>query len=94
MHDEQLVQGAMTRRLQRESGFSLVAVMFLMLGMLALGLAIVALADTQTGQSKNERNREASFNLAEAALNARALQLGRSWPSSASCARRSTRCPT
>jgi hypothetical protein len=51
-----------------------------MLAMLALGFAIVMRAEAQQRLSGYERTRESSFNLAEAALNAEALQLGRTWP--------------
>jgi Tfp pilus assembly protein PilX len=70
----------MTGRLERESGFALIVTMMLMLFALGIGVALVARADSQSNLSGHERTREASFNLAEAALNAEALQLSRSWP--------------
>jgi Tfp pilus assembly protein PilX len=69
-----------TRRLRDESGMTLIAAVLIVFGMLAFGLAMMAAADTQTQTSARERTREASFNLAEASLNAQALQLTRAWP--------------
>ena len=70
----------MTRRLRDESGMTLIAAVMIVFGMLAFGLAMLAASDTQSKTTARERTREASFNLAEAALNAQALQLSRSWP--------------
>jgi Tfp pilus assembly protein PilX len=75
----------MTRRLMRdESGMTLIAAVLIVFSMLAFGLAMLAASDTQSKTTARERTREASFNLAEAALNAQALQLTRSWPTSTS----------
>ena len=68
------------RRLRDETGATLIAAVLIVFGMLAFGLAMMAAADTQSKTSGRERTREASFNLAEAALNAQALQMTRSWP--------------
>jgi Tfp pilus assembly protein PilX len=70
----------MSRRLRDESGMTLIAAVLIVFGMLSFGLAMLAAADTQSKTSARERTREASFNLAEAALNAQALQLTRNWP--------------
>src|SRR5256885_15182390 len=56
--------------------------MMVLVIMMGIGLAIVSLNDTQQNLSGKERVQESSFNLAEAALNAEALQLGRTWPNS------------
>jgi Tfp pilus assembly protein PilX len=84
----------MRRQLRSESGLALVPVMALMLAMLALGFGLVMRSRNQQQLSGYERTRESSFNIAEAALNAQALQLGRSWPSSStaptSCSSSST----
>ena len=45
--------------------------------MVAIGLAVLSQVDTQTTQSRKERERESSFNLAEAALSAQTFVLGR-----------------
>jgi hypothetical protein len=82
-----------------ESGIALVTVLMLLFFMLAIGLAVTARTDSQNAQSADERTKESSFNLAEAALNATALQLSRDWPTSStfptSCtaASVSTSCP-
>jgi Tfp pilus assembly protein PilX len=88
------------RRLARsDAGMAMVPVMALMLAMLALGFSLVMRSRNQQQLSAYERTRESSFNIAEAALNAQALQLGRSWPSnnsvptSCSTGSTSTYCP-
>jgi len=63
-----------------ESGFALVSILMLILLMLAFGLGLLSLVDTQQDVSAQERTREASFDLAEAALDAQALQVSRKWP--------------
>ena len=70
----------MTRRVQEESGFALVMAILLMAVAILIGLAVMARADNQTQMSADERTKESSFQLAEAAMNAQALQLSRSWP--------------
>jgi type II secretory pathway pseudopilin PulG len=77
----------MTRRLRDESGFALMGSMLILIILMGLSLFLIARSDTQTNVSAAERVKESSFNLAEAALNAQALQLGRSWPtaSTATC---------
>jgi Tfp pilus assembly protein PilX len=87
-------------RLRNQSGMAMVPVMALMLAMLALGFSLVMRSESQQRLSGYERTRESSFNLSEAALNAQALQLGRSWPTTSSaptsCSPGSTSsvCPT
>jgi len=73
----------MSERFREESGFALIHTMFLLFFMLALAIALWLEIGSQQNQSRAERTRESSFNLAEAALNAEALQLGRSWPNTA-----------
>ena len=72
--------------MRSERGFALVPVLFLCLFMLMIGMALVSSVDTQQTQSRGERERESSFNLAEAALNTQALQLSRTWPSTSGTA--------
>ena len=69
------------RRLHDETGATLIAAVLIVVAMMALGLAVLAATDGQSRATARERTREASFNLAEAALNAHALQLTRGWPS-------------
>ena len=87
----------MRSRVRDESGFALVMAIMLMAIALLIGIAVMARADTQTGESARERTRESSFTLAEGALNAQALQLSRSWPTAATSAcdptSTSTACP-
>ena len=59
----------------------MIGALLILLVMMGLGLALIARADTQQSVSAVERVKESGFNLAEAGLNAGALQLGRSWPS-------------
>jgi Tfp pilus assembly protein PilX len=68
------------KRLHDETGATLIAAVLIVIAMMALGLAMLAATDGQSKATARERTREASFNLAEAALNAHALQLTRSWP--------------
>jgi Tfp pilus assembly protein PilX len=91
----------MTSRLRNESGLALVQTLTLTLLMLALGLALIMQVQGQQRQSFQERTRESSFNLAEAALNAQVAQLARAWPATTSAAASScsasttgTSCPT
>ena len=69
--------------LRAERGSSLVLAMVLMTMMFAVGLAAYAFVDTQQKESMNERHRESSFNLAEAALNSQSFVLSRRWAGSA-----------
>ncbi len=48
--------------------------------MVMLGMALLSIVDTQTGQSRQQRVRETAFNLAEAGLNAQIFSLSRDWP--------------
>jgi hypothetical protein len=55
----------------------IVTAMMLLMIMVAIGLAVLSQVDTQTTQSRKERERESAFNLAEAALSAQTFVLGR-----------------
>jgi len=69
------------RRSFDESGSAIVIALVVMSLMLALGLAALAMTDQQTGQSRLERVRESSFNLAEGGLQQQSFLLGgRGWP--------------
>lgn len=84
----------MRPRAREESGSVLIVAVMILMITLVIGIALAATADTQVHAAKYERNREASFELADAALNAQALQLGRNWPRAAggatSCDKNST----
>jgi Tfp pilus assembly protein PilX len=84
----------MTSRLREESGLALVQTLLLVLLMLALGIALVIQVHGQQTQSRQERTRESSFNLAEAALNGQVAQLARAWAGSAASALPSSCDPT
>src|SRR5437879_9942083 len=74
----------MRRHFREESGFALIPVLALMLAMFGLSLGLIAEVEGQQRQSSYERIRESSFNLAEAALGAETVAVGRTWPSSSS----------
>jgi hypothetical protein len=67
-------------RLRAEGGYAVLTAILLMTIMLGSSLAVVSYVDTETHQSKVGRNRETSFNLAEAALNAQVYALSLDWP--------------
>ena len=67
------------RRLAREDGWAVLTALLLLTVMLASGLALTAFVDNETRQSGTTRNRETAFNFGEAALNAQAVGLARSW---------------
>lgn len=71
----------MTRsKLASESGAALVTALLVMMITLTLGLALMSTVDTQQRDSGRERQRESSFQLAEAVLNAQIFQLSTRWP--------------
>ena len=74
----------MTRRLRGEQGWVLVTAMLLMSAMLAAGLAVLSIVDTQSGASATERVSDSTFNLAEGVLNSDSFLLSRNWPEVAS----------
>ena len=67
----------MREKLAEERGNVLVTAILLMSIMLSVGIAVASTVDTQTAQSRKERERESTFNLAEAALSAQTFILGR-----------------
>jgi len=67
----------MRQKLAEERGNVLVTAIMLMAVMLSVGMAVASTVDTQTAQSRKERERESTFNLAEAALSAQTFILGR-----------------
>lgn len=69
------------RRLRTdESGAALVTALLCTMVMLALGLALLAIVDTQANESTDEATRDRGFNLAESVLTSEAFVLGRNWP--------------
>jgi hypothetical protein len=65
------------KKLNEERGSVMVTAMLLLAVMLSLGFAVMSQVDTQTAKSRTERERESTFNLAEAALSAQTFILGR-----------------
>jgi hypothetical protein len=74
----------MRHTLQSERGTAIVMAIVLMSMMVAVGLAAYSFVDTQQTESVRERQRESSFNLAEAALNSQSFVLSRRWAGAAS----------
>jgi len=71
------------RRLNDEHGTAIVMAIVLMTMMVAVGLAAYSVVDTQQVESMRSRQRESSFNLAEAALNSQSFVLSRRWAGAA-----------
>jgi hypothetical protein len=69
----------MAKRFKEEDGIAMVVAMLLMAIMLSVGLVAVRLADGQSRTTSAQRQRESSFNIAEAALNAQVTQLSQHW---------------
>jgi len=67
------------RDLRRQDGMLLPTAMLLLMICMAVGLVAVRFVDSQQSQAGYERTREASFQLAEAALNGQVFQLARAW---------------
>jgi hypothetical protein len=80
-------------KLAEERGNVLVTAILLMAIMLSVGMAIASTVDTQTVQSRKERERESTFNLAEAALSAQTFILGRRGTGTTTNPYPSTGCP-
>lgn len=70
------------RSLRREDGAALLTAIASVAIMATLGFSLLAVVDSQTGETKTERASESAFNLAEATLNAHAFLAGRNWPRS------------
>jgi len=68
-------------RLRDETGAALITALLATMIMLGLGLALLAIVDTQASESASERTRDRAFNLSESVLNNEAFVLGRNWPS-------------
>ncbi len=73
----------MAGRLRSEEGWTVVTAVLVMMMMMTFGLAAYSIVDTQTAESKGERNRESSFNLSEGALQQQGYVLGFNWPAAA-----------
>ncbi len=73
-------------RLRSERGLALVPAIMTIAIVMTLGTALLAGANVQTHQTATERAKEASFRIAESALNNNVLQLTRTWPTSSASA--------
>jgi hypothetical protein len=72
---------------RREDGSALITALMVILVMLPIGMALLAIVDTQARNSDSERTRDRAFNLADSALTSAAFNLGRSsWPTTAAAA--------
>jgi Tfp pilus assembly protein PilX len=80
----------MRRHDDMQRGSALLAAMFAIAMMLMIGLATYSLVDTQQGQATRSDVNEASFRLANAALNAQMFQLGSLFPNTSATAYPST----
>ncbi len=73
--------------LRRQDGSALITALMVILVMLPIGMALLAIVDTQARNSDSERTRDRAFNLADSALTSAAFSLGRfSWPATATSA--------
>jgi hypothetical protein len=70
------------RALRNERGSALITAVLVVAMMTGLGTAMISVVDTQTAQTRVQRSSDATYNLAEATLNAEAFLLGRNWPQS------------
>lgn len=68
------------RRMRNEEGWVVVSAMVLMGIMLMVGLAILSTSDTGSKRSREQRERESSFNLTEGVLYSQAFVLAQGWP--------------
>ena len=99
-----MIRSMLIQRYGNQDGFVVVTAIIVMTLMLSIGLAAYAIVDTQQSQSRQQRERESSFNITEGALTAQGVNLPATWPSSnatgvpypAECTQASTdsRCPT
>src|SRR5215217_9389620 len=67
-------------RVRNQDGYALVTATILLSIMLMVGLTVVALGDTQSKRSGEQRIRESSFNLAEGLLFGQGFVLASGWP--------------
>ena len=68
-------------RLRQDDGFALVPALLVMFLFFTTGMVVLDVVDTQQKQSRIERERESSFQLAEGILNAQISRLSQRWPS-------------
>jgi hypothetical protein len=73
--------------LRQEDGHAIVTAMLVMVLCLTVGFTALSMVDVQQSQSRGERERESSFALGEAALNAQIFILSTQWPAYLGAAR-------
>jgi hypothetical protein len=73
-------------RRRGQEGWAIATFMVMVAVMLAIGLATLAIVDSQSRASGSERTQASAYSLAEGAMNAQAFMLSRAWPDSASAA--------
>lgn len=76
------------RQLQSEDGWVMVPVIILLVVAIAVSLALLAIVDTQTGESREQRSADTAQTLAEGAVSASANVLAANqslWPTSGAC---------
>jgi hypothetical protein len=74
-------------RLQREEGNAVITAILVMVLCLTVGFTALSTVDVQQSNSRGERERESSFALGEAALNAQIFMLSTQWPANVGAAR-------
>ena len=80
--------------LRRENGSALITALMVILIMLPIGMALLAIVDTQARNSDSERTRDRSFNLADSAMTSAAFNLARyQWPATRASAPSNTGTP-
>jgi Tfp pilus assembly protein PilX len=69
------------KNIRKEAGFVLPTAIIVMFVIALLAFVVLKTTDVQTHQTGHETSGEASFNMAESALDAESIQLQSSWPS-------------
>jgi hypothetical protein len=77
----------MRSSLSREDGNAVITAILVMVLCLTVGFSVLSTVDVQQSNSRGERERESSFALGEAALNAQIFMLSTQWPANAGAAR-------
>lgn len=81
-------------RLRRQDGSALITALMVILVMLPIGMALLAIVDTQARNSDSERTRDRAFNLADSAMTSAAFNLARfQWPATLASAPSNTSTP-
>lgn len=84
VHDPTVTMKTLKKRLKQEDGWLVLTAIVVTTMMLGIGLAIFSTVGTQQSMSRQERNRDTSFNLTESSLYVEAQILSKNWPYKAS----------